>query len=401
MADTIDAVPQLDAEEQRVLGCLLEKERTVPASYPMTLNALRTACNQSTSRDPVVDYDERQVAEIARRLKERGLVRVVWADSGRRTLKYLQTLTEVLPLAEDERALVTLLLLRGPQAAGELRSRSDRLHPFRDRSQAEETLARMASAGLPLVRELPRRSGERDSRWVHLFGEVPVAAATAEPAAPVTLDLATRDARVRAAYGAVAPAYAAALADELAMLPFECWVLDQVALEAPGPVVEVGCGPGHVTAYLADQGVDASGIDLSPEMIAQAQERFPEAAYAVGDLRTLMRPPHAPGWGAVLAWYSLIHLAPEELPAALTALTRPLVPGGVLVVAAHAGSGVRHLDAWFDAEVDLDFVSYEPAAVVALLSEAGLVDIEWYRRGPVAARGESTERLYVWGRRPD
>lgn len=401
MADTIDAVPQLDAEEQRVLGCLLEKERTVPASYPMTLNALRTACNQSTSRDPVVDYDERQVAEIARRLKERGLVRVVWADSGRRTLKYLQTLTEVLPLPEDERALVTLLLLRGPQAAGELRSRSDRLHPFRDRAQAEETLSRMASAALPLVRELPRRSGERDSRWVHLFGEVPVAAATAEPAAPVTLDLSTRDARVRAAYGAVAPAYAAALADELAMLPFERWMLDRVALEAPGPVVEVGCGPGHVTAYLADQGVEASGIDLSPEMIAQAQERFPEAAYAVGDLRTLMRPPHAPGWGAVLAWYSLIHLAPEELPAALTALTRPLVPGGVLVVAAHAGSGVRHLDAWFDAEVDLDFVSYEPAAVVALLSEAGLVDIEWYRRGPVAARGESTERLYVWGRRPD
>ena len=111
--------PLLDAEEQRVLGSLLEKQVTVPASYPLTLNALRTACNQTSSREPVTDYDEHTVEQVGRRLKDRGLLRIVWSDTGRRTLKYHQTLDEVLGLADDERALVTVLLLRGPQAPGE------------------------------------------------------------------------------------------------------------------------------------------------------------------------------------------------------------------------------------------------------------------------------------------
>ena len=149
-------LPILDAEEQRVLGSLLEKQRTVPDTYPLSLNALRTACNQSSSRDPATDYDENTVEQVGRRLKDRGLLRIVWAATGRRTLKYHQTLDEVLELADDERALITVLLLRGPQAPGELKTRTDRLHAFADRGAVEETLRRMADRGLVEVAAAPR-----------------------------------------------------------------------------------------------------------------------------------------------------------------------------------------------------------------------------------------------------
>ena len=109
-------LPILTAEEQRVLGCLLEKEITVPESYPLTLNALRTACNQKSSREPVVEYDERTIQDAVRSLKDRGLARVTWMDYGKRTLKYAQSLVEELELEDDERAVLTVLLLRGEQA---------------------------------------------------------------------------------------------------------------------------------------------------------------------------------------------------------------------------------------------------------------------------------------------
>lgn len=392
-------LPVLSAVDQRILGSLLEKELTVPASYPLSLNALRTACNQSSSRDPVVDYDDALVEAACRDLKDRGLVRIVWADRGPRTLKYHQVLAELLDLASDERALLTVLLLRGPQAAGELRSRTERLHAFPDRSDVEASLERMAGAPAPLVRVLPRRAGERDPRWVHLLGDQP--AAGAPVAAPVVpeIDLATRDARVRSSYDLVAEAYADALASELDGLPLERWLLDRVADLAGGaPVVEVGCGPGHVTAYLADRGVAATGLDLAPGMVAEARRRFPQASYDVGDLRRLIRPPAADGWGAVLAWYSLVHSTPAEMPELLATLVRPLRPGGWLVYAGHAGAGVIHRDDWFDEPVDLDFVRQEPTDMAALFERAGLVDVEWYHRGPVTSRGETTERAYVLGR---
>ncbi|HEY0949691.1 DUF480 domain-containing protein [Nocardioides sp.] len=393
-------LPELDAEEQRVLGSLLEKQLTVPDSYPLTLNSLRTACNQSSSRDPVVDYDEHTVEQVGRRLKDRGLLRIVWSATGRRTLKYHQTLDEVLGLADDERALLTVLLLRGAQAPGELRTRTERLHHFADRTDVEETLARMADRGL--VRELPRRGGDRDNRWAHLLGGAPADAAPAPPAPAVDVlaeGADARDARVLSAYDAVAGRYAETLFNELTGLPFESWLLDRVAAHAAGgAVVEVGCGPGHVTAYLADAGADATGLDLSPEMIAEARRRFPDGSYEVGDLRRLMRPTTAPGWSAVLAWYSLIHLAPAELPEAVEALVRPLAPGGWLVLALHAGTGVRHVEEWFEQPVALDFVLHRPDQVVSVLNAAGLTDVEWYLRGPHAQRQETTERLYVVGR---
>src|SRR5688500_12928399 len=166
-------LPVLDHADQRILGSLLEKQTTVPASYPLTANALRTACNQTSNRDPVVDLDQPTVERSARSLKERGLLRIVWSDTGRRTLKYHQILDERLGLHPDERALLTVLLLRGPQAPGELRTRTERLHTFTDRDEVEACLHRMASRPQPLVRELERRSGQQDARWIHLLGAPP------------------------------------------------------------------------------------------------------------------------------------------------------------------------------------------------------------------------------------
>ena len=386
-------LPVLDAEEQRVLGCLLEKQLTVPDSYPLTLNSLRLACNQSSSRDPVVDWDEPTVEGIARRLRQRELIRVVWADKGRRVLKYHQLLTEALEPAHDERALLTVLLLRGPQAPGELRTRTERLHAFPDRSDVEDCLQRMAARSEPLVAELPRRAGERDPRWTHLLGDADAPA----PVKPAEVVPDQRDSEVRATYAAVAADYADKLGTELDALPFERWLLDEIA-RADGPVIEVGCGPGHVTAYLAAQGADAQGLDLTPAMVDEARRRFPDGRYEVGDLRQLMRPTTAPGWGAVLAWYSLIHTSPAELPEVIAELARPLAAGGQLVMALHTGGGSRRVTEWFGHDVGLTFFLHERAAVLAAVRAAGLTDVTWYQRGPITSRDETTERLYVLAR---
>ena len=403
----VNALPVLEPAEQRLLGALLEKQVTVPSSYPLTANALRAACNQTSNREPIVDFDQQTVERTARALKERGLLRIVWSETGRRTLKYHQILEERLGLDPDERALLTVLLLRGPQAPGELRTRTERLHAFADREEVEACLRRMAGRPQPLVQELERRPGQQDRRWVHLLGPAPqrpdrdAAPAAADRDAVIADGPDVRDTRVRSSYDAVATAYADHLHDELRVLPFETWLLDRVIAHASGqPVVEVGSGPGHVTAYLDDGGADATGIDLSVAMVAEARRRFAGRSFEVGDLRRLTRPATSSGWAAVVGWYSLVHLAATELPGAVAALVRPLAPGGWLVLGMHAGSGVRHLDDWFGLEVNLDFVLHDPAFVVGVTEAAGLVDIEWYLRGPVAARGETTQRLYVIGRRP-
>jgi uncharacterized protein len=400
----VSELPVLEPEDQRILGSLLEKQATVPGSYPLTGNALRAACNQTSNRDPVVDFDQQTVDQTARALKERGLLRIVWSDTGRRTLKYHQILDERLGLEPDERALLTVLLLRGPQAPGELRTRTERMHPFADRGEVEACLRRMAERPQPLVRELERRPGQQDRRWVHLLGPVPQ---PVTPVAPVAVDREVviadgadgRDARVRSSYDEVATTYADQLVEELGQLPFETWLLDRVIDHAAGqPVVEVGSGPGHVTAYLAEGGVDATGIDLSPAMVTEARRRFAQGSYEVGDLRRLSRPRTSFGWAAVLAWYSLIHLAPSEMRDAVAALVRPLAPGGWLVLAMHAGAEVRHLGDWWGHEVDLDVVLHDPAFVVGVVEAAGLVDVEWYVRGPMTSRGETSQRLYIIGR---
>ncbi|PRI12660.1 YceH family protein [Leucobacter massiliensis] len=186
-------LPVLDVAEQRVLGSLLEKEIMVPGSYPMTVNSLRLACNQTSSREPVVDYDEDVVYRTLQSLRAQELAAPSWQGSGSRTVKYTQTLAKRVELAEDERALITVLLLRGPQPAGALKTQSERLHHFEDRAEVEACLARMAAAEPPLVRELPRQSGQRDARWVHLLGPVELPEATPadvpEPALALSVEV--------------------------------------------------------------------------------------------------------------------------------------------------------------------------------------------------------------------
>jgi uncharacterized protein len=157
-----------DAAEIRVLGCLIEKQRTTPDVYPLTLNALRLACNQSTNRDPVVDYDENTIRGAIERLVQRK-----WATlaswSNRRSMKYRQTLDRALDLSDAEIAVLTVMMLRGPQTPGELKTRTDRLHGFGDMSDLTATLDRLISRDL--VAQLGRRPGQREERYRHLLSE--------------------------------------------------------------------------------------------------------------------------------------------------------------------------------------------------------------------------------------
>jgi uncharacterized protein len=170
-------------------------------------------------------------------------------------------------------------------------------------------------------------------------------------------------------------------------------------LAGAGPVADVGCGPGHTTAHLAAAGPAVVGFDLSPGMVAQARERFPDVEFEVGDLRSLLRPRAAPAWQAVVAWYALVHLAGSELAEAVGALARVLAPDGWLALALHVGEQVWHVDELCGEPVDLDFVLHDPGEVLAAVSKAGLVDVEWYRRGPVGDTEARTERIYVLARR--
>jgi uncharacterized protein len=156
-----------DDVEIRVLGCLIEKQRTTPDAYPLTLNSLRLACNQSTNRDPVVDYDENTIRRGLHRLRERGWTTLAtW--SNRRTMKYRHTLKTALSLDDAEISLLCVLMLRGPQTPGELKSRSERLHHFGAAGEVEETLRRLIDR--ELVRSLGKRPGQREGRFEQLLG---------------------------------------------------------------------------------------------------------------------------------------------------------------------------------------------------------------------------------------
>jgi hypothetical protein len=156
----------LSASETRVLGCLLEKQRTTPDMYPLSLNALRLACNQSTNRDPVVKYDDAIVRDALHHLERRGFTRLA---SGRRAPKYRHLLAEALPMAEDEQAVVCVLMLRGPQTPGELKQRTERMHPFAELSAVHETLARLIERELVMC--LERRPGQKEDRYTQLLEE--------------------------------------------------------------------------------------------------------------------------------------------------------------------------------------------------------------------------------------
>lgn len=169
----------------RVLGCLMEKEMVTPDLYPLSLNALVNAANQRSSREPVTDLTEDQVRDALDALETESLVSQA-RDGGRatRAVKYEHRIRTVLNLRRDETALLCLLLLRGPQTPGELRSRSDRMFPFDDLAQLQSALERMAAREQPLVAVLARVPGSREARWIHLLGD-PAERPTPVPATEV------------------------------------------------------------------------------------------------------------------------------------------------------------------------------------------------------------------------
>ncbi len=173
----------LDPIEIRVLGSLMEKQLSTPEYYPLTLNALLAACNQKSNREPVMELSDAEVQRALDRLQDEKLV---WKVMGGRAVRYDHNLDAVWHLNRAEKAILTLLFLRGAQTPGELRGRSDRLHPFDSVQQAEDLLREMAAHTEPLVRESPRRPGQKESRWMHTVGgasEAEVVAAPQEEAA--------------------------------------------------------------------------------------------------------------------------------------------------------------------------------------------------------------------------
>jgi len=167
--------------EIRVLGSLVEKEITTPEYYPLSLNALTTACNQKSNREPVVEYDEDEVRDAIFTLKDKGLAITC---EGSRVFKYDNYFADKFSLSPDEVAVMCVLMLRGPQTPGEIRSRTDRLYAFEELSEVENTLEGLASReDGPFVVKLPRQPGRKEQRWAQLLGgEVAIDETTEQPA---------------------------------------------------------------------------------------------------------------------------------------------------------------------------------------------------------------------------
>jgi uncharacterized protein len=177
-----------DAVEIRVLGCLIEKQRTTPDAYPLSLNALRLACNQSTNRNPVVDFDEAVIRDALAHSYRRGWTRLT-SGHGSRAAKYRHLLDEALGLTPDELAVLAVLMLRGAQTPGELKQRTERLHRFDDLAGVEATLERLIGRGH--VAQLPRQPGQKEERYVQLLGGDTTGEGAAAPAATTPAAFAT------------------------------------------------------------------------------------------------------------------------------------------------------------------------------------------------------------------
>ena len=264
MAAPDEIVGDLSPQELRVLGCLIEKEATTPDNYPLTLNSLRNACNQSTSRDPVVDYSEHEIEQALGSLRTRGLTRTVHSTSNRST-KFRHVLPDVLQLEPPETAVLSVLMLRGPQTVGELKGRTERQHRFDSTDEVGATLSALAGRQPALARQLDRQPGQKDARWIHLLGAVAASPAGDLPAAaPPT------------ASGVSADAYGEATAEFYDLLASDMWesfgvlLLDLLAEVDPanGPIVDVGCGSGIGLSYLriAVPGAEVFAVEPSKAM---------------------------------------------------------------------------------------------------------------------------------------
>jgi len=171
-------IRELDATEVRVLGALMEKERATPDQYPMTINAVIAACNQKSNREPVTELSETEVVEALDRLRRDVLA---WRSDGARVERWSQSISRRLELNSQSKAILTLLMLRGPQTPGQLRSRGGRLYDFSDLAEVEATLREMAAGDAPLAVALERQPGTKESRWAHRLGPEPTRDLTGSP----------------------------------------------------------------------------------------------------------------------------------------------------------------------------------------------------------------------------
>lgn len=208
-------------------------------------------------------------------------------------------------------------------------------------------------------------------------------------------------ASTRATYDRVAEEYAARIAGELAGKPIDrallaCFV-EQVG--GLGLIADIGCGPGHVAAYMHELGAQVVGIDLSPKMVAIAQQRSPDISFEQGSMLALAQPDAS--WGGIVALYSLIHLPQDERPRALAEFHRVLRPGGLLLLAFHMGDEQRHLDEWWGQEVSLDIWFLQPHEIESLLRDAGFTVEMSLVRQPYAPDVEhQSQRAYILARKP-
>ncbi len=187
---------ELTPVETRVLGCFLEKERTTPDAYPLTLNSLLLACNQSTNRDPVMTLNEREIEEALDGLRQKKLATVIFGG-GSRVQKYRHILPDTYNFSPQEYALLCVLLLRGPQTLGELRGRTERLASFPTLADVENALTTLGEGSEPLVRLLPQRPGQKERRYVQLLSGEP-AEPTEPPAPPAAASAPDRTPRLEA-----------------------------------------------------------------------------------------------------------------------------------------------------------------------------------------------------------
>lgn len=170
--ETSQTLPILDSVELRVLGVLMEKSKTTPEYYPMTINAITLACNQKTSRKPVVQYDDQTVILALDTLKRKSLVSTATGGSSR-SVKYKHNFAIVFPVTPKEVSIICLLILRGPQTPGELNTNSGRMYEFESLDEVQSVLERLLDPEMPYVLQLEKRSGQKEARYVHLLGGVP------------------------------------------------------------------------------------------------------------------------------------------------------------------------------------------------------------------------------------